>query len=103
MDLKKKKEELINLIIYYLSGDIPLSKINDFSWGVIDYFTDLPEEESPPVENFENEFWYAIWQIQHLADKGHESEGVTKIEFERILKFLKGKNKLPKEYYGSRP
>ncbi len=103
MRLSEKRNELINLILSYLDGGTSLDEMNNFSWEVIAYFTDTLQIELPPIEDFENEFWYAIWQIQHLADESHENEGITKKELKYILEFLIEKKKLPNGFYGLRP
>lgn len=103
MKIPQLRDNLINLISLYLKGESSLDELNTFAWKVINYFSDKAKNDLPPIEDFEREFWYAIWQIQHLADSSHENEGLTKKEFERVLEFLKNEKKLPEQYYGSRP
>lgn len=103
MELKNKKNQLIDMLSLYLRGKKSLDEVNSFAWEVINHFSTQDKKKLPPVEDFEKEFWYAIWQIQFIADSTHENEGVTKREFERILGFMKKERELPSQFYGSRP
>ncbi len=99
----KKKIELINLIKAYLNKDLNIDVLNNFAWEMIDYFSTTQKEELPPLEEFEKEFWYAIWQIQHLSDHEHEIDGITKKELKNALDFLLHKKKILPCYSGRRP
>jgi len=74
MNLKEEKKHLIDLLKNYLNGNIKLEVLKDFTWEIIEYFSDK-NKEFPSWNNYENVFWYAIWQIQHLAE---ENEEITK-------------------------
>jgi hypothetical protein len=78
MNLVEKKKELIELISKYLENKATLKDLQEFSWEIIDYFNARKKNELSPYQDFEKEFWYTIWQIQHLADEEHEKEGITK-------------------------
>ncbi len=103
MNLQSKKKELIDLLRNYLSGKATLIELNSFANDVIDYFTVTEKNQLPLSQRFEKEFWYVIWQIQHLADVEHENVGVTAREFSKALDYLEGKKKMPDNFVGKRP
>lgn len=103
MNLTEKKAALISLISEYLKKRIPLENLQEFSWEIITYFNKNDKSHLPPDENFEKEFWYTIWQIQHLADEEHESKEVTQKTLIEALEYLKGIKKIPKNFIGLRP
>ncbi|MGI8543976.1 MAG: hypothetical protein ACR2MD_10960 [Aridibacter sp.] len=90
MNLSIKHSKLIHLLSQYLDNQIGYEPLNDFAWEIIDYFTENKVSNSSLNQDSENAFWYAIWQIQHLADKEHSDEGLTKREFSDILSYLNG-------------
>jgi hypothetical protein len=99
----KKKNELIELISEYLENRASLENLQLFSWEMIEYFSKSKKTELPPYQDFEQEFWYTIWQIQHLADKEHEKEGITRTVLLEALDFLKKKKEMTKSFIGLRP
>jgi hypothetical protein len=103
MDLIEKKNELIELITKYLEKNVSTEQLQTFSWSVINYFSKYKKDQLPQYQKFEKEFWYAIWEIQHLADEEHENEGVTIRILKEALEFLKESKKIPDEYAGRRP
>ncbi len=103
MDLKVKRNELIKLLMDYFSNKSSLTELQIFSSDIIDYFADEKKNKLPSYQDFEKEFWYAIWQIQHLADIEHEREGVTARELSKALDYLVGKKKIPESFVGKRP
>ena len=50
----------------------------------------------PEPQDFEKELWYAIWEIQHLADEAHEEEEVTRKTLVEALDYLKKIKKFQK-------
>jgi len=80
-----------------------LNNLQRFSWEIIEYFSKKEITELPPFQDFEKEFWYAIWQIQHLADEEHEKEGLTRKIFIDALDYLQKKKRIPEVYIGMRP
>lgn len=103
MNLSAKRNELIILISGYLNNQYTLTSLQKFAWDIIDYFNVNKKTELPPYQSFEKEFWYAIWQIQHLADEEHEHEGVTKKVLTEALEYLQKKKNIPNDYEGKRP
>jgi hypothetical protein len=103
MNLVEKKNELIKLISDYLEGSTSLENLQKFSWEMIEYFSKSKKTELPPYQHFEKEFWYAIWQIQHLADEEHEREDIIRKIFLDALDYLKKNKKMPKDFIGMRP
>ena len=103
MNLQKKRGELYNLISSFLDNQSNIKELQSFAWEVIDYFTKNPVKELPPEESFENVFWYAIWQIQHLCTEDHVMDGSAYRELKKILEYLKGTKPLPKDCFGKRP
>jgi hypothetical protein len=98
-----KKNELIKLIKKYFFKEATLKELQIFATEIIDYFTDTQNDQLPPYQDFEDEFWHAIWQLQHVADSEHEKEGVTANELSKALDYLLGTVCIPKEYIGKRP
>lgn len=103
MNIKTEKEKLKNLIKSYLKKNISCEDLNSFVWGKIAYFSSKESELSPYDEESEGEYWYAIWQIQHLADSEHEKDGLLKVELLNIMEYFEKKKTLPKKFYGKRP
>ena len=102
MDLVKKKSELINLIMKCLERKDSFIKLQMFSWEMIDYFT-KNKDKLPPYQDFEKEFWYAIWQMQHLADEEHDKDGLARKMLLDALDYLNDKKKMPESFTGMRP
>lgn len=103
MDLYKEKEDLIKLIELFLTNQSTARQLIDFSWRVIDYFSNTSSNKLPKYESFEKEFWFAIWQIQHLCDETHIADKVTKNTLKEALSFLKKERVIPDNYIGKRP
>jgi len=97
------KLKLIELLTQYARGEISFEPLQHFSWAMIDYFNKHNEEDLPPISDFEKEFWYAIWEIQYLADEDHEKEGVTQKTLLEALAYLNGTKKIPLNFIGTRP
>ena len=102
MNLDEKQNELINILEQYLSGKVENKLLLDFAWEVIDYFSKdkniLPEEKP-----FENEFWFAIWQMQHLLEEPDSEIEMIKRELKKSLSYLKQEVDTPVEVVGRRP
>ncbi len=103
MNLVEKKNELIDLLSKYLKNQATLENLQEFSWEIIEYFSKGKKNELPGFQNFEKEFWYTIWQIQHLADEEHEKDGITKKVLLESLDYLEKKKKIPDSFVGIRP
>jgi len=103
MNYLQKKSELIKLLTEYSRGEISSEGLQHFSWDMIDYFSKHKKNGLPPISDFEKEFWYAIWEIQHLSDEGHEKDGVTQKTLLDALAYLNGTKKIPSNFIGTRP
>lgn len=103
MNIKEKKQEVINLIDSFLKNKKTIQDLYDFSWKVIDEFSNLTDQETPIYEETEKSFWFAIWQIQHLADEEHMKDGTLKRELKVVLKYLLNQKSMPPGIYGLRP
>jgi hypothetical protein len=101
MDLHQKLFELINLIQDYQRGAIRVGSLNELAWDLIDFFESAKDDDLPERCEFEREFWYAIWQIQHLAGEGDEE--LFKRELDKTLGYLKKEKMIPTECEGRRP
>lgn len=97
-----KKKELITLLEGYKDKKSSLNDLQKFAEEILDFFSDR-KNKLPSKKKFEKEFWYAIWQIQHVADAEHEKEGITFQELSNALDFLVGNKKIPSSYIGDRP
>jgi hypothetical protein len=99
-DLSELRGALISLIREFLEFRIDGGSLSNFAWTVIEIFSselsELPEET-----DFEREFWYAIWQIQHLG--GEASDAMLREQMVACLDYLEGTRSLPTEYNGRRP
>jgi len=102
MDIVEQKIVLTELISKYLENKTSLETLQKFSWEMIEFFSDK-KNKLPPYHDFEKELWYAIWQIQHLADEEHEKEGMTTKVLSEALDYLKSKKKIPEAFVGTRP
>ncbi|MBO1895769.1 hypothetical protein HNW13_008270 [Shewanella sp. BF02_Schw] len=100
MNLNDKKNELICLLKAYSCGKLDVVKLDEFSWEIIDYFTENPDSSLPVKESNERTFWFAIWSIQHLAG---EDESLAKRELAKALSYLTGDSVLPQGSAGKRP
>ncbi len=103
MKIEKEKLELKKLIKNYIQNKASLDDLNQFAWNKIDYFATNKDVLPPYEENDEGEFWYAIWQIQHLVGEDHQKDEILKNELNNILDFFNKKKPLPKSNYGKRP
>lgn len=103
MDLIRKFDDLLKLLIDFKDDRASNHQLRSFAWDVIDYFTDTPSNELPAEEKFERVFWYTIWQIQHLCDESHQNDGATKRELLKTLAYMRGEKKLPENFVGRRP
>ena len=101
IDLREQLRKLITLIHGYVSEKVSAHELNAFAWENIDCFSSTAPQSAPRECEFEPEFWYAIWQIQHLA--GERDEVLTRKEMERTLAFLEGREPLPDYFRGHRP
>ena len=61
------------------------------------------KSELPSTYDFEKEFWYAIWEINHLADKEHEKDDTTDRELKKSLDYLTHPKKMPSNLGGTQP
>ncbi|MDA3798969.1 MAG: hypothetical protein PF692_07805 [Kiritimatiellae bacterium] len=100
MNLFNKLNELVSLLQRYLSGEVSIEALNEFVWEVIDFFDKSNSNDLPKQCEFEREFWYAVWQIQHLVG---EEEKLVRKEITEMLGYLTNENTMPKEYEGRRP
>ena len=103
MNLRKKKDELSNLISSFLTDEANIQELQDFAWTIIDYFSEKPPEQLPPLEDFENVFWHAIWQVQHLCSEDHVKDGSANRGLKETLNYLNFHKPLPKDFFGKRP
>ena len=103
MNIFKARTLLISNIERYLNNDISLKDVREFAWDIIEYFSKATKTELPEHQDFEKEFWYAIWEIQHLGDESHEESGLTKRTLSEALDYLKKYKKIPDNYIGMRP
>lgn len=102
MKIQEIKKNLIELISKYLENPSSYKeKLYNFSWKVIDLYSNPDFVNKQPKEENEQEIWYTIWQIQHLL--GEETTNENLNVFQEALLFLKGTVKIPKEYIGKRP
>lgn len=103
MKLQQKNEELITILTNFLNGVIDAKELQSFVWEIIDYFTDTESDKLPPEEDFENVFWYTIWQIQHLCTEDHIKDGTAQKELVETIAYLKGIKQIPSYCFGHRP
>lgn len=101
MNLNEKFEELIKLTKKYLARQVEPAALSQFAWEVITFFSSTARENMPSEQGFEPEFWYAVWQIQHLA--GESDDSLMRSQISKTLEYLEGRQILPRECAGSRP
>lgn len=93
MNFNDKKLELASLIQLFLKNKKSIQDLQSYAWNSIDEF----------YENNEKVFWYAIWQIQHLASEDHLKDGTLKRELEETLKYLLNQEPFPRSFTGEYP
>jgi len=100
--MKKEKEELKKIIKQYFQGSQTYKDLYAFAWKKIE---SCEKKESLFNGNPKDagEYWYAIWQIQHLADLDHKKEGILDKELAYIIDMLEERKSLPKDRYGTPP
>lgn len=102
MDFKKKKVELTNIIQLYLKNEKKLQELQDYSWEVIDEFSDKDQTDTA-ADEAQSAFWFAIWQIQHLASEEHKKDGTLERELKLTLEYLQNQRPMPPGTYGLPP
>ena|SRR3990167_4779801 len=103
MNLFNERIFLINQIENYLNNKCSLESVRAFAWDIIAYFSNTNKEQLPEHQDFEKEFWYTIWEIQHLGDQDHENDGLTKKILSEALQYLNKQKKIPESFIGLRP
>ena len=78
MNLNDRKSELASLIDLFLKNKKSIQALQAYAWHVIDEFSDSEIAKSSKCEIGENVFWYAIWQVQHLASEDHLRDATLK-------------------------
>ncbi|NGX39881.1 MAG: hypothetical protein KR126chlam1_01218 [Chlamydiae bacterium] len=103
MNMEKEKTDLKKIIYGYFQKTVSLEDLNAYAWEKIQDYSkckaSLPEYD----EKLEGEYWYAIWQIQHLADSEHLDDGLLQQKLLDILAIFDKKKSLPRKFYGKRP
>lgn len=102
MDYKKKKTEVSNIINLYFKGKKTLKELQDYSWKIIDEYYGN-EQTNTPAGEAESIFWFAIWQIQHLASEDHKRDGTLERELKLTLEYLQNQKPIPSDIYGLPP
>ena len=103
MNFHKKRKEFINLIQLFLVKKKTIKDLQDFAWELIDRFSNINDLSIPPFEEIETALWYAVWQIQHLADEEHMKDGTLERELKTSLSYLLNQTSMPVGVYGLRP
>ena len=103
MNIIEEKQKLSRLLKQYLNNEIDHCVINNYVWDIIEYFTDTPAKELPKVTLDEKSFWYAIWEVQHLADPEHIECNSIQEDLKETLAILNNAKPIPTEYIGKRP
>lgn len=102
MEIEARKQELSVLIEMYLQSKISHEDLYEYSWETINFFSDH-RDALPLYHENEKPFWYAIWQLQHLADEEHQQNGVLRKALFEINMYLKNQKKIAENYEGRRP
>lgn len=102
MNYKKKRKEASKVIEHYLSKKKTMQELYDYSWKEIYEFSSENQHEQLMNEDG-SVFWFAIWQIQHLASEEHFKDGSLKRELKQTLKYLLDQTPLPQGVYGLPP
>lgn len=100
--MNKKNEELKLVIENYVNDVFGYQELYNYAW---DKIADFEKTTQNLINSSEDAgiYWYAIWQIQHLADLEHKNAGLLDKELFYILDILNGKKRLPKDRYGKPP
>jgi hypothetical protein len=102
MNFNKKKSQLINLIELFLKGEKSTIDLQNYTWNTIDDFSAEKWDKSVDDRD-ENVFWFAIWQIQHLASEDHLKDGTLTRELKLTLKYLLNQMPISKTIIGRPP
>ncbi len=65
--------------------------------------TDTPTKRLPKVTSDEKSFWYARWEVQHLANPEHIECDSIREDLKEALAILNKSKPMPPEYIGKRP
>jgi len=79
------REELVEKLDAYLSGQIDHETIQSYAWFLSD---SAPKEPSV----IEKDFWSSVFSIIHLADDKHWKGGSTQRDLGELLNQLRGSN-----------
>ena len=96
MNIIEKQKELVILLWKFLSWETSAVALSDFAWEVIEYYTAKGKIKELETNQSQNAFWYAIWQIQHLA--GEMDEFQLRKQTNDMLDYLEGRQVLPEKY-----
>lgn len=103
LEFKQLEKKLEGLLMAYVEKEIDWVDLSSFSWEMIDLFSTnkngLPKYDA----SCEKVFWYAIWELQHLADSEHHGDGSLERAVCNILIYLKNPQKMPSSCFGNRP
>lgn len=98
----KYKDEIICLIECFLAGKKTIQELQDCAWNVIDELS--KENTTDASKDIDSKvFWFAIWQIQHLASEEHLQDGTLQRELKKTLKYLLNPTSMPANTYGLPP
>lgn len=100
MNLYEANKKLISILESWFLGNVTIEKLDEFAWGVMEHFINLPRQFRPNKEPFEKIFWYAIWKIQALCSEESDDQALLDGEFLMLLQYLKGEVIFPKHLLG---
>lgn len=102
MNYKNKRREVINVIECFFDNQKTIEQLQGYAWSVIDEFSRKNEvDDSMGIDG--KVFWFAIWQIQHLANEEHFKDGTLTRELKKTLEYLLNPISMPPDTYGLPP
>ena len=100
--LNKERPLLISKLESYIAGDCSHLSVQELIRRIFNNWESVTNKDSQYQEN-EEEFWCAVWSVQHLATEDHWQDGVAQKDLTSILHTLKENNGLPEGWCGKRP
>ncbi len=95
--------KLLRLLERYLGEEVSHAEASAFAWTVIEKWSKHSIAGKTPESTREEVFWAAVWALQHLADSGHWSDGVTQRELEPLIRSLRIGGQVPPGISALRP
>ena len=100
--MPNKTLEVSNLIKDFLNKNKKLYVLQEYAWKNIDEY--LARNQIEEIIDADTPvFWFAIWQLHHLADEEHLRDGTLERNLKQTLQYLLNQSPMPPNAYGLPP